>query len=35
MGKEVIIRKAKEDFKQLHRLMMQVHKVHLKERSDI
>lgn len=36
MSKEVIIRKAREeDFKQLHRLIVQVHKIHVKERSDI
>ena len=36
MNEEVIIRKAKEeDFKQLHRLIMQVHKIHVEERRDM
>lgn len=36
MSEEVIIRKAiKEDFRQVHELIMQVHNLHVKERSDI
>lgn len=36
MSKKVIIRKAKkEDFKQVHKLIMQVHNMHVQERSDI
>lgn len=36
MNEEVIIRKAKEeDFKQLHKLIMQVHKIHVEERRDM
>ena len=32
MNEEIIIRKAKEeDFKQLHKLIMQVHKIHVEE----
>lgn len=36
MNKEIIIRRAKpKDFKQVHKLMLQVHKLHVKERNDI
>ena len=36
MNEEIIIRMAKEeDFKQLHKLIMQVHKIHVEERSDM
>lgn len=36
MGKKLIIREAKkEDFEQVHELIMQVHKLHVQERSDI
>lgn len=36
MNEEIIIRKAKEeDFKQLHKLIMQVHKIHVEERRDM
>lgn len=36
MNEEIIIRKAKEeDFKQLHKLIMQVHKIHIEERRDM
>ena len=36
MNKDVIIRKAnKEDFKQIHELVMQVHKIHVENRNDI
>lgn len=36
MSKKIIIRKAKkEDFKQVHELIMQVHRLHVQERSDI
>lgn len=36
MKEDVIIRKAnKEDFKQIHELVMQVHKIHVENRSDI
>lgn len=36
MSNEIIIRRANiEDFKQVHELIMQVHKLHVKERSDI
>lgn len=36
MNNEIIVRKAKiEDFEQLHRLIMQVHKIHVKERRDM
>lgn len=36
MKEEIVIRNAKEeDFNQLHKLIMQVHKIHVKERMDI
>ena len=36
MDEEIIIRKAEiEDFNKIHRLIMQVHKLHVKERTDI
>ncbi len=36
MNEEIIIRKAKEnDFEQLHDLIMQVHKMHVRQRKDI
>lgn len=36
MNKDIIIRKAnKEDFKQIHELVMQVHKIHVENRNDI
>lgn len=36
MDKDIVIRKAKnEDFNKIHKLVMQVHKLHIKERSDI
>lgn len=36
MDKVIVIRKAKnEDFNKIHKLVMQVHKLHIKERSDI
>lgn len=36
MNKDIAIRKAKkEDFNKIHELIMQVHKLHVKERSDI
>lgn len=36
MNEEIIIRRAKEeDFKQLHKLIMQVHKIHVEERREM
>lgn len=36
MNEKIIIRKAEiEDFNKVHRLIMQVHKLHVKERTDI
>lgn len=36
MDEKIIIRKAKiTDFKRIHKLVVQVHKLHLKERNDI
>ena len=36
MNEKIIIRKAEiEDFNKVHRLIMQVHKLHVKERKDI
>ena len=36
MEEQIIIRNAKnEDFEQVHELIMQVHKLHVKERSDV
>lgn len=36
MSEDVIIRKAnKKDFEQIHKLVMQVHKIHVENRSDV